>query len=107
MSWKKSALNGQLSAAYVAAGAISLDVDIALVDSTAGAQAMTLADGSGIGEGLKILFVTDGGDLTVTANFVGASNTATFADAGDSLDLVWNGSYWHVIGNEGVALSTV
>ena len=72
--------------ALTAAGAVSITTTITTVASS-GAIALTIADGTQ-GQIKVIVFITDGGDATLT-----------FADAGDSAILMWIGaSGWQVIG---------
>ena len=109
MSWKNSAVLGGVGSKvseYVAAGAISLGDDLAVV-STTGAIAMTLADGSE-GDRLAVILKVDGGNLVLTLDLAGADNTLTFVDAGDCVDLLFAGGAWQIVGNIGaVAASTV
>ena len=80
------------------AGAISLDTSITWLVTTAGAAAVTLADGE---EGqVKILIMkTDGtGDATVTPTNLGNGATITFDDAGDCAMLVFTNSNWYMFG---------
>lgn len=66
--------------------------------TTTGADAGTLADGTIIGQVKVIQLIVDGGsDGTLTpANFADGS-TITFADAGDTAELIWDGSDWNVL----------
>lgn len=82
---------------------------------SSGAETRTLADPDGPGQILIMSFVTDGGDVTVTADTAinqDGNNTMTWADAGDIQVLVSveisAGTYaWREIANDGVALTTV
>ena len=68
MVWGTEALTG--------AGALSTTVPVSLVDTTGGAAAITLADGSYAGQVKFIVMVKDGGDATLTLSTpAGASNT--------------------------------
>jgi hypothetical protein len=72
-----------------------------LVESSASAEAATLAEGSAIGQMTSIILVTDGGgDVTITpAQFLNGS-TITLADVGDMVQLIWTGSNgWAMAGN--------
>lgn len=83
------------------AGAVSVDTGITYFDSTAGAMAMTLADGV---EGQRKLMVmlVDGGDVTVTpANY--ANGTAlVFNDVWDVAELLFTGTSWKLVRTLGV-----
>lgn len=67
--------------------------------TTTGAAAITLADGTCKGQLKKIQMVVDAGDATLTiATAESASlNVITFADVGDTAELMWNGSYWKIL----------
>ncbi len=75
-------------------GAISIATFLTTIDTTAGATAYTLANGSKIGQVKKILLRVDNGDATVTGAFAGTNNTLTFSDAGEYALLQWNGTDW-------------
>ena len=82
MVWGSEVLTG--------AGALSTTVPVSLVDTTGGAAAITLGDGSYAGQVKFIVMVKDGGDATLTLNDpAGASNTYTFANVGETLLCVW------------------
>jgi len=83
--------------ALTAAGAVSITTTLTTVASS-GAIALTLADGTQ-GQIKVIVFITDGGDATLTPATMNDGTTLTFADAGDSAILMWIGaSGWQVIG---------
>ena len=83
--------------ALTAAGAVSITTTLTTVASSAGI-ALTLADGTQ-GQIKVIVFITDGGDATLTPATMNDGTTLTFADAGDSAILMWIGaSGWQVIG---------
>lgn len=79
-------------------GAIPLTTYLTKITTT-GADALTIANGAQDGQLKKIKMVVDGGDGTLTGTFNESSNTTiTFADAGDYVILMWNGSdSWNVI----------
>jgi len=83
--------------ALTAAGAVSITTTVTTVASS-GAIALTIADGIQ-GQIKVIVFITDGGDATLTPATMNDGTTLTFADAGDSAILMWIGaSGWQVIG---------
>jgi hypothetical protein len=83
--------------ALTAAGAVSITTTVTTVASS-GAIALTLPDGIQ-GQIKVIVFITDGGDATLTPTTMNDGTTLTFADAGDSAILMWIGaSGWQVIG---------
>ena len=83
--------------ALTAAGAVNITTPVTTVASSS-AIALTLADGTQ-GQIKVIVFITDGGDATLTPATMNDGTTLTFADAGDSAILMWIGaSGWQVIG---------
>ncbi len=71
---------------------------------TTGAATGTLADGTVMGQRKKIKLITDGGDFVLTpANFT--DTTITFNDAGDYVELLWNGTDWIVLENSGTTIA--
>ncbi len=90
-------------------GAISVANYLTTINTDAGGDAFTLANGTQIGQMKKILLVTDGGGNGVItfATATASGNTATFDDAGDSLLLQWSGTAWIILENSGVTMTTV
>ena len=81
--------------AMTAAGAVSLTTYCTAVNTTTGSgHASTLADGARVGQLKKIALVVDGGDLVLTVASMAGGNTVTFADAGDWIELQWDGVQW-------------
>ena len=66
------------------------------LNSTAGAMAVTLANGSFYGQKKRFFFDTDGGDvtLTVATHSLGTDVVFTFTTASDYLVLEWHQSQW-------------
>lgn len=90
-----------------AGGAIGVDNYLTTINTDAGGDAFTLADGTVVGQLKKILLVVDGGGdavITPATAFAGGA-TATLDDAGDYLILQWNGSSWLVTENSGVTIA--
>ena len=86
--------------AMTGAGAVSITTTLTTVASS-GAIALTLANGTQ-GQIKIIVFITDGGNATLTPATMNDGTTLTFADAGDSAILMWIGaSGWQVIGGWG------
>ncbi len=93
-------INGKLVLAETAtiSGAGAIPVTASLVEiTTTGADAMTLADGVE-GQVLTLLFVSDGGDATITPSNFANGTTITLADVNDSVDLVFTNSSWYMKG---------
>lgn len=87
-----------------AAGAVDLTSFVTFVDSTAGVMAITLADGFA-GQVKTLVMVADNGDATLTPANFGNGSTITFTDAGDSCALVFNGTDWWVVSNNGCTVA--
>ena len=83
------------------AGAINLTTAVTAWTTT-GAQAGSLADGAQ-GQIKIISLVADGGDGTLTPTTRNGYATITFADAGDTVILMWMTQGWTVIGQGGLA----
>ena len=90
-----------------ASGAISLNTLVTVLDSTSGAQSLTLAQG--VAGQVKIISMkTDGGDATLTesnGNLQGVSTSIVWNDVGDGVTLLYTGAKWVVVGNYGVTIS--
>jgi len=67
---------------------------------TTGADALTLADGAN-GELKIITMLTDGGNGTLTPTNLTNGSTITFGDVGDSVLLIFTGSSWAIVSNNG------
>lgn len=99
--------------AMTTAGAISLTNYCTAVNTTTGTgHASTLADAGRVGQLKKIILTVDAGDLVVTVASLLGGNTITFADAGDWIELQWDGVQWVPIAyagavDAGPAISTV
>lgn len=97
-----------------ASGAIPVTQSGTVAIVTAGAETRTLAAPTYVGQELVIYMKTDGGNAVLTCttglNQTG-NNTATYADVGDVMVLraveVGSNLRWRIVGNDGVALSTV
>lgn len=73
--------------------------------TTTGADAYTLANGSVIGQKKRINMVVDGGDGTLTPTSLASATTITFNDAGDFVELLWDGTAWNIIQNSGCTVA--
>ena len=65
--------------------------------TTTAADAGTLVDSTLVGQFKRIQLIVDGGDGTLTPTTLNGGTTITFADAGDTAELLWDGSGWQVI----------
>lgn len=84
-------------------GAGAVDITSAVTELvTTSTDALTLADGA-IGQQKIITMKTDGGTGTLTPTTLSGATTIAFADAGDSVILLFGTSGWSVIGSGGLA----
>lgn len=74
--------------------------------TSTGADAITLIDG-GVGQEKRIVLIVDGGDATLTPTTLHGASTVTFADAGDSVDLVFGALGWRVVAQGGLGTGPV
>ena len=85
-------------------GAGAVDVTSAVTKvTTTGTDALTLADSSIVGQIKVIIMIVDGGDGTLTPTTLLGGSTITFADAGDSVVLLWTATGWACIGSAGLS----
>ena len=84
--------------AITGAGAANVTAFYTALTSTS-TDAITLANGTVIGQLKKIQLIVDGGDATLTPTTLAGGSTITFADAGDFTLLMWAGvnTGWSVI----------
>ncbi len=84
------------------AGAINLTTAVTYFTSTGGAQALTLANGSVVGQEKYVVHVVDGGSGVIThngttINLANSVAAVTLTNKGESVGLKWNGTAWVVI----------
>lgn len=94
-----------MTATAVDADELAIPITHRTVNKTTGAdaEALTLADGSFLGQRLNINLVTDGGgDGTLTPTTPSGFATIVFADAGDFVDLEWTTAGWRIVGAGGL-----
>ena len=89
-----------------ASGAIAVTSYLTFV-TVDGTKAYTIAAGTAVGQLKKIMCTaainTPAGTLTITDPVSAATDSVLFSAAGDTLDLVWNGSAWRILGAYNVA----
>jgi len=85
------------------AAAIPLTNYFSTLNSTAAATTQTLAASTIYGQVKKIQMIVDGGDDVVTVTSLSGGTTITFADVGDTVELMWNGTNWIAIALYNVA----
>jgi hypothetical protein len=90
--------------ATVAINVTSAMSNITSTATTDGVNALTLADG--VQGQIKILtLIVDGGDVQIDpANFLNGTSI-TMEDAGDSATLIFNGSNWQILSNNGCTIA--
>jgi len=90
-------------------GAGAADVTNLVTELTtgAGAAAVTLADGTTVGQMKIITMVVDGGGTaTVTPTTFANGSTLAFADVNDTVCLVWASTIgWVIVSNSGAAVA--
>jgi|TARA_B110000977_G_scaffold136320_1_gene173222 hypothetical protein len=84
--------------------AISVASSITHINSTAGAHAGAMANGTN-GQIKIITMITDGGNSVVTPAALAGYTTITFNDVGDSATLVFTNSNWVVLSHIGCTLA--
>lgn len=83
-------------------GAIAVTNYFTTINTDAGGDAFTLANGTQIGQLKLIRLVVDGGgDAVITPASLSGGTTITMNDAADEVELIWNGTAWVVIKNLG------
>ena len=75
--------------------------------TTTGADAVTLANATALGQVKVICLIVDGGTMILTPATGLGYTTITFADAGDSVTLMWLTGGWAIIGQGGLATGPV
>lgn len=96
--------NQQTIAAGVG-GAISVVTYYSDISTDATDDAFTIASGSLVGQLKLIRMIADGGgNSLITGTYVGGT-LITMGDAGDEVELMWNGTAWRLIKNIGAALT--
>jgi hypothetical protein len=87
-------------------GAIVVTNYLTTINTDAGGDAFTLADGTQIGQLKKILLVADGGgDGVITPAHLTGGTTITMDDAADYVILIWSGTSWSALENSGCIIA--
>ena len=94
--------------AITASGATALTTaELSTLDSTLGAQTLSLANASTTGA-IKIVTMIvhgTGNNAVLTPATASGFSTVTFNSANDTVTLVWNGSAWIIAGYSGVVIA--
>ena len=100
---KTSTLQGASSETITAAGAVDVDTEVTLLDSTAGAMTITMGTGRFAGQRKIIIMTVDGGNVTMkqsggNLNSGNVPVSLIWEDVGDNATFIWNGNDWNVVG---------
>lgn len=99
-------ITAQNNIAAAAGGAIAVTNYLTTINTDAGGDAFTLANGAQIGQLKKILLVVDGGgDAVITPVSLTGGTTITMNDAADYVILIWTGTAWVAIENSGSTIA--
>lgn len=85
---------------------ISVLTGVTYFDTTLGAMAASLADGTE-GQIKKVMLTVDGGDVVITPANLEVGLTLRLTEAGNSFTLQFSGTTWKVIAREGLAIQTI
>lgn len=87
-------------------GAISVTNYLTTINTDAGGDTFTLANGTQAGQMKKIQLVVDGGgDAVITVANLTGGTAITMNDASDYVLMVWTGTAWSVIENSGATIA--
>jgi len=86
-----------LAQALSGAGAVNVTAYLTKITSTGVAQALTLANGTQIGQMKRVWHVVDGGSSVLTPVSITGGTTITFTTVNEFADLIWNGTTWNAI----------
>lgn len=84
--------------------AVNVTSSISHLNTTAGAHAGALADGTN-GQIKIITMIADGGNSVVTPANANGFSTVTFADVGDTATLIFTGNKWNIISSHSVTIA--
>lgn len=89
-----------------AADSLAIPITASIVHKTTGsdAEALTLAAGTQ-GQILMIVLIVDGNGAGTIAASSTVQHAIVFADAGDTVTLLFTNSKWHVVGGQGCTIT--
>jgi hypothetical protein len=87
------------------AGAVNITTGLTQYTSTGAGQALTLANGSAVGQVKRIVHTVDGGSGILTPTTAIGFTTITFTNVGDSVQLEYTTTGWAVTGSKGVTIA--
>lgn len=85
-------------------GAINVTTRTTLFTSTGVADALTLANGTRVGQLKTVIHTVDGGSGVITCASAGNHTTVTLTNRWESVTFQWSGSVWDVISASPVAI---
>lgn len=85
-------------------GAIDVATRTTLYTSTGAAEALTLADGSRVGQRKTVIHAVDGGSGVITAASPGNFTNVTLTNRWEWAEFEWSGTEWNVVGASPVAI---
>lgn len=88
------------------AGAVNVTAYSTMLTTT-GANALTLADGTRVGQLKEIMMTVDGGDGTLTPATASGFTTVVFSNVGDMVLLQWTTDGWIVLKRGNVATGAI
>ena len=112
--WNIVSMHGavETTQTITASGAVNLTSNLTLIDTTSGAQTITLAAGKFTGQFKTIVMKTKGGSNNATMTQAGGnllasqvSTSIVWGDEGDSITLMYTGAKWIVASNFGATIS--
>ena len=98
------ALDGTPQAITNTTDSVNVSTSITHINTTCGAHAGTLPDGTN-GQLKIITLITDGGDSVVTPTNFANGSTITLNDASDSVTLVFTNTKWLILANSGCTIA--
>ena len=84
--------------------AVNVTSSISHLNTTAGAHAGALANGTN-GQIKIITMIVDGGNSVVTPATANGFSTITFADVGDTATLIFTGNKWNILSSHSVTIA--
>ena len=98
------ALDGTSQVITNTTDAVNVSTSITHLNTTGGAHAGGLADGTN-GQIKIITMIADGGDSVITPTNLANGSTITFNDVGDTAMLIFTNTNWVVVSNNGCSIA--
>lgn len=103
-SWIGKTLRGAAQA-LVGPGAVDIVTPTTFYTSTGVGDALTLADGTWVGQRKRIVHEVDGGSAVLTPAHPEHFATVTFNAVHDWAELEWTGTHWRVVAFGGAVIA--